>query len=588
MKGRIIAACIFFLAAFAGTGVMCLAGNPVSYRWVAVGFDMVMLLSVVLILNSGVGYVFELLVKSDKTLNQEGNQYSRWSFKNLMRLRQNQDLLHKKLEVTAALIANLSNTTMAGDGMANDAIGKALLNIRAEMLRIKDEEDKRAWISEGLARFGELLRSKTEMAEFGNQVISHLVKYTNANQGSLFIEYENSEGARYLELTACYAYEKRKFVEGRVFEGQGLLGQCMLEKDYIFITDVPKDYIKITSGLGFATPRNIVIAPLMVNDVFCGAIELAFFEVMKPHQVQFLKSVCENIASEIASIKGIQRTQALLQESNALTQELQSREEETKRNLAELATAQEAMTHQQTELSGIVNAIDMTLATAEFDIAGTVKGANDIFLKVMGFELAELVGKSSGLLMGHDQTVEVMWESLRLGKSFSGEFKMKDRSGRELWLTGTFNPIVVRGNAPKKIVMFAQFTTQEKEKMNDLNGMVHALKLTLPVVEFNEQFSCKTANEKALKLFGVSRLELKNKTMLDFISPYYHFAWGKKQGEALMDEFSTVILPLVTPDREMSYEATLSVIRNPEGKVTKVVVIFVKEAKERVSVLAAM
>ncbi|SHH93889.1 PAS domain S-box-containing protein [Chryseolinea serpens] len=587
MKAGVIAACMLFLVALAGTGVMCWSGNSGHESWFAVGFAIMTLLSVMVMINGGMRYVLKLLVESDKILSQE-KKYSKWSFNNLIRLQQNQTLLHKKFETTANLIANLSSKEMTGEGPANDAIGKALQNIRTEMVRIKDEEDKRAWINEGLARFSEVLRSKTEIADFGNQIIGNLVKYTNANQGSLFVEYENAEGARYLQLTACYAYEKRKYLEGKVFEGQGLLGQCMLEKDFLFLTDVPKDYIKITSGLGYATPRNIVVAPLMVNDVFCGAIELAFFEVMKPHQVQFLKRVCEDIASEIASIKSIQQTQVLLEESNALTKELQSREEETKQNLEKLATAQNEMAHQQAELSGIINAIDITLATAEFDLTGNVKGANDIFLKVMGFELAELTGKNYDFLMGHDQTVVMMWENLRLGKSFSGEFRMKDKTGRAFWLTGTFNPIVVSGDAPKKIVMFAQFTTQEKEKMSDLNGMVHALKLTLPVIEFNDQFSCKTANDKAMKIFGVSRLELRNKTILDFISPYYHFAWKKKAAEVLTDEFSNIILPLVTPDREISYEVTLSVIRNPEGRVTKVVVILVKEVKESVSVLAAM
>ncbi|HEY5744487.1 MAG TPA: PAS domain-containing protein [Chryseolinea sp.] len=582
MKSR-MAACVVVLVAFSGGGAMLLVGQKV---WFAAGCGVMVLVAVTGILSMGMQYVVELLIKSDKVLNREEEKYSKWSLSNLIRLQQNQNLLHEKFEITADAIAKLSSLERTNDALATDAIGIALQKMRAEMLHRRDEDDKRVWISEGLARFSEILRNKSEVREYSHQIISHLAKYCNANQGSLFIEYENAEHGRHLELMGCYAYEKRKHAEGKVFEGQGLLGQCMLEKDFVFITDVPHDYIKITSGLGFATPRNIVIAPLMFNNSFYGVIELAFFHVMKPHQVEFLKSVCENIASEVASLKSIQHTQTLLGESNTLARELQSREEEMKQNLEELAATQEEMARKQAELSGMINAIDNTLATAEFDLTGRIKGANDIFLKIMGFELIELTGRNAAFLMGHDPTVVMMWENLKLGKSFSGEFRMRDKAGKELWLAGTFNPIGVKGNGPEKIVMLAQFTTQEKEKMNDLNGIVHALKSTLPVIEFNEQFVCKTANEKALKLFQVSRLELRNKTILDFISTCYHFAWKKQQGDVLKDEFSNTILPIVASGSEISYEVTISVIRNPEGNVTKVILIFVKEVMESVSVLA--
>src|SRR6185369_4119309 len=101
-----------------------------------------------------------------------------------------------------------------------------------------------------------------------------------------------------------YAYDSNH-VKGKVEEGQGLLGQCMLEKDFVFLKDVPKDYARITSGLGHATPRNIVIAPLIERDIFYGAIELGLFNNMQPHQVEFLKKVCENIAAEIAALRSL-------------------------------------------------------------------------------------------------------------------------------------------------------------------------------------------------------------------------------------------------------------------------------------------
>src|SRR5206468_3309538 len=161
-------------------------------------------------------------------------------------------------------------------------------------------------------------------------------KYLKANQGALFIEHEDSEDERYLELTASYAYDRQKFVETKIFEGEGLLGQCMLEKNYIFITDIPRNYVKINSGLGAATPKAITVAPLVYNRKFYGVIELASFETLQSYQVEFLKKVCEIIASEISALKNIEHTKVLLNESTMMARELQIREVEMKRNMEEL------------------------------------------------------------------------------------------------------------------------------------------------------------------------------------------------------------------------------------------------------------
>jgi len=181
-----------------------------------------------------------------------------------------------------------------------------------------------------------------------------------------------------------------------------------------------------------------------------------------------------------------------------------------------------------------------------------------------------------------------MWENLKLGKFFSGEFKMRDATGKDLWLTGTFNPIIVEGDAPQKIMMFAQFTTQEKEKLNDLNGMVQALKSTLPVLEFNERMACKTANEKAMKIFGLSRMDLRNKTIVDFIAPFYHTAWKNKEASLLEQDFTTLLLPTIIGGQTQTYEVSISVAKNLEGKVMKIIVILVKEVQEQVSVLSGV
>ena len=411
----------------------------------------------------------------------------------------------------------------------------------------------------------------------------------------MFIEYQNAESERYLDLTASYAYDKRRSGEAKILAGEGLIGQCMIEQDYIFITDVPRNYVKINSGLGEATPKALIVAPLVFNQTFYGAIELASFEVLQPHQVDFLKKVCTNIASEVSSIKNIEHTQSLLAESTRMAKELQSREDEMRQNMEELTATQEEMDKKQVELSNTIkeaersqrelksylSGIDNTIASAEFGLDGKFKDANEIFLKISGYTKQELLSQDYNFLMGEDQTIKMMWDNLLLGKFFSGEFKMKNKVGKELWLSGTFNPITMEGSVPERIMMFAQFITLEKEKLNDLTSMVQALKATLPVIEFNHDFVCKIANEKALKIFGLTRLQLRSENLiLDFIAPCYRDIWNDGRSKLLAADFSNLTIPFYVESQILNYEVSFSVTRNLKGEITKIILLLVRVITE--------
>jgi PAS domain S-box-containing protein len=841
--------------------------------------------------------------------------------------------------------------------IATDDIGVALKQVQQEISKLKHEEDHRHWIAEGLAKFGELLRRKDNNDEFYNRVISSLVRYVGGNQGGFFLYEESKEEGQYLELVACYAYERQRFQQKRIYAGQGILGQSIFERDIIFLTDVPKDYIKITSGLGLSIPRNIVVVPLIINQKFYGAIELASFEILQPYQIEFLKEVSENIASELDARRNLQNTNRLLEDSKNLTNELQSSEEELKRNLTELAVTQEKMKLKQVELTGLFDALDATIATiefspngtiinhngllqnifgytaaelmdrdhslffssaginfswlsvlsgklragdflcvnkmceeiwvsatftpvkdergeivkvlslvqnitqkrskeieferlslvanntdnsviitngsgliefvnqgftamtgytlaevfgkkpgnilqgddtdketilrissklksgepiyeeilnynksgetywvslainpvrdlkgviqkyiavqanitetkkasldfrykldaigrsnaileldtnciileananflklfgysldeivgrhhnifldkahlaghdyklfcsklakgnfisdefsrvtksgeviwlkgiynpildmngnlskivkfavditsekrlqiegqrkqaeldsyltainntiatAEFDLAGNFISANDIFLKIMGYTPTEIKAQNYSSFMIDVTSSQIMWENLRVGKFFSGEFKMRDKFGKEIWLNGTFNPIFIESNIPEKVMMCAQFTTLEKEKLNDLNVMVNALKSSLPIVEFNDQFKCKVANDKFLKMFNVSRLDLRNKTIYDFLDSGYVEVFDNMKLEILKKESSALILPIQVEGMLKTFEASISITRNSAGELSRVILIFVKELEQRIPVLAAV
>lgn len=228
-----------------------------------------------------------------------------------------------------------------GTDAAHDRLGTALLEMRAKMIEVAEADRQRSWASEGLAKFADIFRAHSDSEDFTYVIISNLVQYVGANQGGLFIVEDEKDETSHLELVAAYAYEKRKYMTKRVDKGEGLVGEAYQEGNLIYVTDVPDDYVNITSGLGEANPRSILLVPLKLNDVVYGVVELASFQEFAPYHIEFVERLGESIASTFASVKTSRQTQKLLRESIQLSEQMKAQEEEMRQNLEELVATQE-------------------------------------------------------------------------------------------------------------------------------------------------------------------------------------------------------------------------------------------------------
>lgn len=246
-----------------------------------------------------------------------------------------------------------------------DELGIALSGMRDSLKKIAAEDKKRNWSTEGYARFGELIRNEGDsLEEMGYQVISSLVKYLKACQGALFI-LEEEDGAGMLAMKGCYAYERRKYLTRKLLPGEGFVGQCFLEKDIVYLTNIPPDYIKITSGLGGARPGSLLVSPLMINEEALGVIEIASFNQFENHEIEFVRKVSETIAAAVSSLRISERTNRLLAESQSLTTQMKSQEEEMRQNVEELMATQEEMARKQQELISMKEEMEKELLKKE-------------------------------------------------------------------------------------------------------------------------------------------------------------------------------------------------------------------------------
>ncbi len=348
-----------------------------------------------------------------------------------------------------------------------DKLGLSITGMRDKLQKLAVDDEARNWVSAGLTKFGEILRDDdTDLNLLTDRFLSSLVKYIDANQGMIFLLNDNEKNKEYLELLSAYAWNRKKFIEDKVEIGEGLIGQAAIEKAKIYITDVPEDFISITSGLGDANPRCVLIVPMLSDDELFGVIELASFRKLLDYEIEFVEKLAGILASAISRVKTSEQTQKLLRDSQQLTEELRAQEEEMRQNLEEMNATQEEMQQREVERIGIFSAIDNTLGTVEFDMEGNILTANDKFLQMMNYSLEEIENKSDRIFADKaNEPIDVynqFWKDLRAGKARTGDFKRTTKTGREIWINASYTPALDKEGLPYKVIELVADITEKK------------------------------------------------------------------------------------------------------------------------------
>ncbi len=441
------------------------------------------------------------------------------------------DEIGEMATILRTLISNLKETSQfaikIGEGdfisefhpqSKHDVLANSLLVMRDNLIKAdkdaeqrKVENSQRNWQAQGLAEFNEVLRNAgDDMQVLSNRVVERLVRYLDANMGGIYILDDSDPEDKHLELTAFYAYDRLKYVKQRIDIGENLIGQCFRENETVYMTDLPKGYVHISSGLGEADPTCLVIVPLKINGETYGIVELASFQIIEKYQVDFIEKIGETIASTIANVKINMNTQKLLEESHQKSERLSQQEAEVHKNIETLKAKIENLEdlnkrenvryqklHDDFENQAETNQsviqklnekneqlkdevmktqfiINNSAGYYELDAQGFFLNMNTRMLNVLDIKFDELDNRDIRSFMNNDEDINSFNEGMKRladGLIYSAVTQYSF-NGKVLYLNETFSPIRDEYNVLLKICVVSKNVTSHIEKNNELQNKI--------------------------------------------------------------------------------------------------------------------
>jgi HAMP domain-containing protein/signal transduction histidine kinase/CheY-like chemotaxis protein len=226
-----------------------------------------------------------------------------------------------------------------------DNINEMIVNLKDTTLKNAEQD----WLKTNLAKFSRMLQGQKDMLTVGRLILSELAPVVSA-QHAVFYTFDGSVERPRLRLLASYAYEHPNEVGTELELGKGLVGECAQQRQKLLLTNVPPDYVRISSGLGAAAPVNIIVLPVVFEGQVKAVLELASFERFNPTHQAFLDQLTESIGIVLNTIEANMRTEDLLKQSQSLAQELQNRQQELQQTNEELQEKARLLAFQNTEV----------------------------------------------------------------------------------------------------------------------------------------------------------------------------------------------------------------------------------------------
>ena len=493
-----------------------------------------------------------------------------------------------------------------------DVLGNSLLNMRKSLQNANREEKKRQsediqrnWTTEGQALFAEILRHHPEnVTELADDIMVNLVKYIKANQGGIFFYQDQDPNDVYLELLSAYAYNRKKFIKKKIHLGEGLVGSCAVEKYTIYLTDIPDDYIEIESGIGSANPKSLLIVPLKIENDILGVIELASFNEMKPFEIELVEKIAESIAATLQTTRINTRTAELLEQSKNQTQAMKDQEEMMRQTIEEMeATQEDSMKREDDFLREIkeMEAINRTLeqqaslqdneienlkkkfnisnklvterenyekalyniisaAVITTDEDGIIQYVNELFIDLLGYKSAEVIGRSVYTILGFETKETEMAKALQaeygsIVNTKGQDITVKHKNGNSIgfWLTVTANifnekvtytivmsDLTKLNNEKNKAKGFEEEMLISRFELENKTEMLEALlvknKIELPGID--QEYSIVDYSQNKI---GLNIIDSQVKKWIEHINKFYSDFKRKATPKVILQSFDELI-----------------------------------------------
>ncbi|SFC91894.1 PAS domain S-box-containing protein [Flexibacter flexilis DSM 6793] len=401
--------------------------------------------------------------------------------------------------------ANFAHKIGEGDFQADfkpmsegDTLGVSLMNMRQSLQDASKRDDERNWIVRGVAEIGEILRRHNEIASLGDEIVSFITNKVGAIQGAFYVVDRQENGKTSIELKSSYAYNKKKYLSAKFNFGEGLVGQAAIEQDTILRTEIPYDYVSITSGLlGDRRPSCILIVPLITNEEVNGVLELAGFERFAPAQVRFVQEISQIIARTIFNIQVNERTRNLLAASQKMSFELQQQQEELRQNAEEMAATQEELKRSNIQLEEQIEEVNRTQKRMQvllenasevitiYEEDGTIRYISPSVEKILGYRPEEMIGIKD-IVYVHEEgvaAVDKMFADLMADPdhTITIQFSYMRKNGERIWLEATGTNLL-SDPAIEGIVVNSRDITERRraEKESRMRGQMQALSENSP------------------------------------------------------------------------------------------------------------
>jgi len=386
-------------------------------------------------------------------------------------------------EISASLleITDVSESIAEGNFNKNikirsegDILAKSINKMNQALIKAKEEEKQRIkdsdyskWFTEGINEINKVLKiHHKDIFELTKNVTQSIVKFFNIALGGIFITKEDENKEIYLELISAYAYSDSKFIKKKFKVGESLVGACASEKRMVNLKKLPKGYLQVLSGLGEASPKHLLILPLLYENELMGVLELASLTTISDNEIKLLESISENIASNLSIAKANLNTQELLDKSQQYAKELAEKDNKMNAAMQQLQELQETTAQSEASIKAKLNAMNNTLMTVEYTIDGELLDANQKYLNTMNYSFDEIKGINVLELLKDEDKAELqkVIEIVKKGNFYESIMRRPTKEGREKWILATYTPIKNKEGGVEKILFYGVDITRVKEK----------------------------------------------------------------------------------------------------------------------------